>query len=1345
MVKPTTMRLRSDIQLEILSTSAASRLLNFPEKSPFQSPILKKNYLSFLQKWQKNKDSFSLKSFFEKESFSFFEEVLQNKQQDFGHFDLFLATGFFKWGANQTAPLLLIPLTIDLKTNVIHLSDLPPIENVFLIKELQKEVQLPKVTDAIFEGRFEFEKFFNLVEVAISDKPHFKFSHLGVCLSFFSSAHLYLYRYLENLDLQNLNNPIVSNLYQDEGFRLKTSVFDQKNIHEAYVPTDHAFVYPTDLNTTKATIDALSPENDTYVILTPPGTLLFETASNIIADSLFYYQKVLVLSKRAGYKDKLFKYLYPKYLKKNLSSRSNIKNQLKEARNELISYYDAVNSTTDSGNISLAQLFKERLLKPTVKHNIPNDAFKGIEKLSFSEYNKTQEILKSLILNLEKLEQKESLGLFSNVSLTEIHDSQKKLLKNSILKNIKLLDYFNPFLKVFSSIRKDFDFKELKTVLKLIHLHFNKDTHSFEDWRLSSSDWDHYRDTILQIPESGSIWARYRRNGSALYTDTAIDENLFAIRNDFVDASKASLKSFSDSYRSLRKKLLSIFKDPKSIANDEELILLVDDLISIQSHRNFYRNSMAMANKLFGKDWKFEKTNWVLLHVKQKFFYALKDSLKESSDLDLIIKILEQFHLLKKLNFDSNVTLNKLYELQQEIANLSQEMQVQDPLENGSIASLSKRLKLWKKNYECLDEQISANKLIHELQDKNLILLVDYLLKHLESYPQLLPALNDYWYQFQIQEFVKKKSDLFKTNSKQRMQKGSDFRVLLDEFCNSNFHFLDENKKTHPENLRILHPLEFHARLELHQELFDLVLILDSEIIASPEALPAISSAKKLILMGDIQNPPLELLEKDGFEEPAVSQKLQVSRQISVLELALQKGAAFRTLCFSKQYKHPAFFQFVNQKFYKSNILQLPPPHIANTSKIFLKASKDSLQNLVDYATKHLKTKPTQSIGIIAFSEKQCTEIKKLLKKEDLKNSLLYESDLERYCFVKTPERAPELYRDTLLVCADDSLEALKNLSDAKIKVTASLAKQELFVFYSKNTALVPPLKNWFEYLQSQNQKSFYTQKQRNGVLLPYIESILKQNTIQYQAGFSYYNASLELCVYNANNDEHFLALIEDDSYHEYFKSSVEELEYIRPITLAQLGWKHIRTWSPSWITSTNDETNHLLATLSIEQSISPIISKDKQAENLKRTEKLMNVVPYVIKIPKIEGTVPQKPILELPLQSIVSQFLFFVNKESPIHIDALKKRLLQLHRVESKDLSVDKVLNNALKQAIKAKVFVKTGFFFYSNQQTEFSLRYRGDLPPDERKLAYVAPEERALASSLDNAKLKDLLGLLE
>jgi hypothetical protein len=71
-----------------------------------------------------------------------------------------------------------------------------------------------------------------------------------------------------------------------------------------------------------------------------------------------------------------------------------------------------------------------------------------------------------------------------------------------------------------------------------------------------------------------------------------------------------------------------------------------------------------MANRLFGKDWKYEKSNWVLLNVKEKYFFDLKNKIKDPQTASLAFKILEKNHLFKNLDYDIQVIEAQLKNIQ---------------------------------------------------------------------------------------------------------------------------------------------------------------------------------------------------------------------------------------------------------------------------------------------------------------------------------------------------------------------------------------------------------------------------------------------------------------------------------------------------------------------------------------------------------------------------------------------------------------------------------------------------------------------------------------------------------
>ena len=132
----------SKLQLEILDSSFQNRLLNFPAQNVLQSPLIKESSDLFIDNWTKSGKSFPLKSFFPNDSPAFFEQVLKRKQEDFGVPDLYLAAGFLKWTGNKMAPVLLIPLKVDLESLSVELSDLAPIENIPLREQVKSEVLL---------------------------------------------------------------------------------------------------------------------------------------------------------------------------------------------------------------------------------------------------------------------------------------------------------------------------------------------------------------------------------------------------------------------------------------------------------------------------------------------------------------------------------------------------------------------------------------------------------------------------------------------------------------------------------------------------------------------------------------------------------------------------------------------------------------------------------------------------------------------------------------------------------------------------------------------------------------------------------------------------------------------------------------------------------------------------------------------------------------------------------------------------------------------------------------------------------------------------------------------------
>ena len=343
-------------------------------------------------------------------------------------------------------------------------------------------------------------------------------------------------------------------------------------------------------------------------------------------------------------------------------------------------------------------------------------------------------------------------------------------------------------------------------------------------------------------------------------------------------------------------------------------------------------------------------------------------------------------------------------------------------------------------------------------------------------------------------------------------------------------------------------------------------------------------------------------------------------------------------------------------------------------------------------------------------------------------------------------------FRDTILLCME--AEGAGGL-DHKIAVCSTLAKRELRAFITEaDLAKIASQKNslfreWLNFLQSRQYDPVVDIEPADSPLRSEVIEALKNENILVQEYSSKGGIPVGPVVIDANNPTHFLALIEDDCTTERFRDSIEDRDYVRPQILKQLGWKVMNLWLPFWYMANKDEVGHLLATLAIEQSVAPPptveTDEDDGSEVFDAASKPMTE-PYVVQHPKIEGTAHDKPIAELPTAAIITQLKFYVDSETPIHEEILKQRVLELHHVDRAGPVLQKALTEAILQGLQKKRFIKTGPFYYSLKAKDLVARNRANRPDFERKLAYVAPEERALMpQSMDEHAIKQAMGLLE
>ncbi|WP_407443023.1 hypothetical protein [Fibrobacter sp.] len=1341
------------------------RLLNFQTKSEYQTPLMLEPGDQFYEKWRLNNSPISFDHFLsdaktlsatqKEEVRTRFFKVIEEKNDDFGKTDLYLVLGFLKWEGNALAPVLFVPLDFDPKTKSLTLSNRTPIENIILRERLKDSYTLPTVEEATINGEFSILLYFSLFEKAIVQERSWKFTRHGLCLAFFNTDRLRLKKSLERgIDEKKLeNSSFFNSLLGPDGFQIRESAFEDADVDQVFNPIDHHFLYTTDSHTTKVTVDALDDEVHAYAVQALPGTQKMKLTANIVAESVANKKSTLVVARRAVSKSSFCNHWSPMFRSFNGPERAALEPELRSMRDSLSKYYHMVNSKVKPANVRLSTILSEMSLFASTKTRFPEKIFREAAEFDFNSYQKASQLINEILHIFFEEQGAEARQIFSKIKVSSLDKELRQEIENHLQYAAKTVEQIKPLIDTFSKaglFPTGVYISGLDEIMERIQENFDENTPTYDQWELKSNNWQAYRDSLKALPEAGDKWVRYRRQTSDIYTDAAVDENIMSIREEFAESLKATLKGLSDHYRTSRKQLLKLFKNPKSIKTDAELLDLVDTLIELQENKRAYKDTSVLGNHLLGRDWLFERSNWVELNAKITYLFDFREAHKRDPQLDLLLQILENWHDIRELQPQFKDFVKAIKNLSESIQFLSKELCIETPLESLSIDKWSDELQQWNDKWSLFDKHLTINGKCNKLAEMGCIELAANLKETNIANNELGKAFSHYWCASQIQVVTKTCPDMFAISAKDRAKKSKDYRNLLDQFCNANFRDVHELVKSDPSLLTVKFANEVYDFSK--DEHFDLAIILDADCITVAEAIPLICTADKVIFIGDPHMPALEPLTRDANAN--VIPRHTTFYLENILAACLRTGIPTRELWFTDNYNDNNLVYFANNKFYNNSLKQFPRPNRDKSHSESLKISADKVAAVAQAAIHHAERRPGQTLGIVVFNEACIPQIESSIRSLVIENPNLgrffeQSNPLTKF-FIKTPERAVDRFRDVIFVCAEPE----SGISgERKLAVCSTLAKQELQVFISEaeinkqKTSKANLFWDWLLHLQKHdNISTLDSHTSESPLREPIMDALLAQNII-LETCYGPNGISVGPVVVDANNSKRFLAVIEDDCTTDKFRESIEDREYIRPVHMKQLGWKILNIWTPIWFTANEDEVSHLQTTISIEQSVAPPPpdESEEEKENI-FDEPQFKVTPYVVTHPKIEGTSHDKPIMELSAASIIVQLKFYVDKESPIHEELLLQRILELHHVDRAGPMLMKVLSEAVKQGFQSQKFIKTGKFFYSTKNTPAVLRDRSQRPQSERKLMYVSPEERALIpSKTDEHTIRQILGLLE
>ncbi|MEB3327798.1 MAG: DUF3320 domain-containing protein, partial [Candidatus Sericytochromatia bacterium] len=236
----------------------------------------------------------------------------------------------------------------------------------------------------------------------------------------------------------------------------------------------------------------------------------------------------------------------------------------------------------------------------------------------------------------------------------------------------------------------------------------------------------------------------------------------------------------------------------------------------------------------------------------------------------------------------------------------------------------------------------------------------------------------------------------------------------------------------------------------------------------------------------------------------------------------------------------------------------------------------------------------------------------------------------------------------------------------------------------------------------------------------------------------------IDLAVKDPERPGRYVLAVECDGAAYHSSRSARDRDRLRQGVLEGLGWRFHRIWSTDWFRNRPGELTRLVEAIEaarqapvdappqavvpaaptphvIERADAP---EDDEPTSAQRYEKA--------KLPPARGL----PLQEAWVGDVAQLVLAVARVEAPVHVSDLTKRITEAYGIGRTGPRVQAAVQNAISHCCSQAKLVVRGDFVYMAGQAEIKVRDRADLPPSEKNLDLVSPEELDLAL-LDRARL--------
>jgi very-short-patch-repair endonuclease len=426
----------------------------------------------------------------------------------------------------------------------------------------------------------------------------------------------------------------------------------------------------------------------------------------------------------------------------------------------------------------------------------------------------------------------------------------------------------------------------------------------------------------------------------------------------------------------------------------------------------------------------------------------------------------------------------------------------------------------------------------------------------------------------------------------------------------------------------MMSPLAVSTYLQAPDCLFDLVIFDEASQVRPHDAICAIYRGRQLIVAGDQkQLPPTSFFDRVGDEAPADENAGDGGLQDyeSILDVCCTLGLPRRRLRWHYRSRREGLIAFANHFVYDNELVTFPSVHdmAGNPAVAFAyitegrwKAGASGGFNAVEarrtaeMVLAHFRDNPRQSLGVIAFSQRQQLRIGdevERLRRDHPDLEEFFHEDRDEAFFVKNLENVQGDERDVIFLSVaygpDEAGGVVRHNfgplnrpgGERRLNVAVTRAKERMVVISSmrahdidlSRTGAhgVKLLRDFLDYAERGPEalRAAITGAGERCFDSPFEREVYEELTrrglkVHPQVGCSKFH--IDLAIVDPRAPGRYLLGVECDGASYHSSATARDRDRLRQQVLEGLGWRICRIWSTDWLRDRRGQVGRVLAAL---------------------------------------------------------------------------------------------------------------------------------------------------------------------